>query len=166
MTDAANDRTERVRDFERGTDRFERQIQIKAPRHKVWQAIADAQQFGQWFGCALQGSFVAGQPIKGKITDPPGYEHLPMELQVEKIEPETRLSFRWHPYAIEPGVDYSHEPTTLVEFILEEQDGGTLLTISESGFDAIPAQRRAEAYRMNGKGWAIQAERIARHVGG
>ncbi len=166
MTDAAKDSTARVVGFERSTDRFERQIHVKAPRSKVWRAIADSQQFGQWFGCALVGPFVEGQAIQGKITDPPGYEHLPMELLVEKIEPETRLSFRWHPYAIEAGVDYSHEPMTLIEFVLEEAGGGTSLTISESGFDAIPEQRRAEAYRMNGKGWAIQAERIARHVGG
>lgn len=166
MTEAAKDSTDRVQGFERGTDRFERQIHMKAPRSKVWQAITDAKQFGQWFGCELRGDFVAGQPIKGKITDPPGYEHLPMELAVQQIQPETKFSFRWHPYAVDGDVDYSKEPTTLIEFVLEEQDGGTLLTISESGFDAIPEQRRAEAYRNNGQGWAIQAQRIARHVGG
>lgn len=166
MTEAANDSTDRVQGFERGTDRFERQIHMKAPRSKVWQAITDAKQFGQWFGCELRGDFAAGQPIQGKINDPPGYEHLPMELQVQQIEPETRFSFRWHPYAVEGEVDYAKEPTTLIEFVLEDRDGGTLLTISESGFDAIPEHRRAEAYRNNGKGWAIQAQRIARHVGG
>jgi uncharacterized protein YndB with AHSA1/START domain len=157
---------ETVENIERGPDRIEKRISIHAPRTKVWKALADSQQFGAWFGCALNGPFVAGELITGKITNPPGYEHLPMELWVERIEPERLFSFRWRPYAIEPGVDYSKEPRTLVEFVLEEQAGGkdTLLTISESGFDGIPEHRRAEAFRMNSGGWSIQAERIAKHV--
>lgn len=157
-----------VKTIDRGTDRIEKQLLIRAPRPKVWRALADSKQFGAWFGCALDGPFVAGETTTGKITDPPGYEHFVMELVVERVEPERLLSFRWRPYAIKPDVDYSHEPRTLVEFVLEERGGGeeTLLTISETGFDGIPEHRRAEAFRMNSGGWSIQAERIAKHVGG
>jgi uncharacterized protein YndB with AHSA1/START domain len=151
---------------ERTPDRIEKQILLRAPRARVWKALTDSSEFGAWFGCALDGPFVAGAITTGKITDPPGYEHLVMELQVERIDEARGFAFRWHPYAIERGVDYSHEPTTLVEFVLEDRPDGTLLTISESGFERIPAHRRAEAFRMNAQGWAIQAERVQRHVGG
>jgi len=146
------------------TDRIERQVQLKSPRSRVWQALADAESFGSWFGVKLIGQrFVPGQYTRGNITYP-GYEHVVFEALVERIEPERYLSFRWHPYAIDPNNDYSDEPTTLVEFTLEEQAGGTLLRVVESGFDRIPAARRQEAYRMNSGGWDAQMENIRRHV--
>jgi len=145
------------------TDRIEKRVELRAPRTKVWRAIADSQQFGQWFGCALEGPFVQGAAIRGRITHP-GYEHLTFELFVERIEPERCFAYRWHPYAVDPATDYSQEPTTLVEFRLEEADVGTRLTISESGFDQIPAERRDEAFRMNDGGWTVQTTNIELHV--
>lgn len=146
------------------TDRIERQIHIKAPRSKVWRALADAESFGAWFGVALKGKyFVAGERCEGNITYP-GYEHLVWKVLVERIEPERLLSFRWHPYAVDTHVDYSQEPTTLVEFILEETAEGTLLRLVESGFDLIPASRRAEAFRMNSQGWDAQMKNIDDYV--
>lgn len=146
------------------TDRIERQIHIKAPRSKVWRVLADAESFGNWFGVALKGKhFVAGEPIEGNITYP-GYEHLLWQVVVERIEPEHLLSFRWHPYAIDPKVDYSLEPTTLVVFELEEVRDGTLLRLVESGFDRIPPGRRMEAFRMNSDGWDQQMKNIDTYV--
>lgn len=146
------------------TDRIERQIHIKAPRSKVWRALADAESFGDWFGVALKGKrFVAGEPCEGNITYP-GYEHLAWNVIVERIEPERLLSFRWHPYAIDPSVDYSNEPATLVQFELEETAEGTLLRLVESGFDQIPPHRRAEAFRMNSGGWDAQMKNIDTYV--
>src|SRR5262245_58213652 len=123
------------------TDRIEKRVVLKAPRSRVWRAIADTAQFGSWFGVRLQGTFKEGAAIRGAITHP-GYEHLTLELVVETIQPEEYFSYRWHPYAVDPSVDYSHEPTTLVEFRLEETAEGTVLTIAESGFDRIPLTRR------------------------
>ena len=145
------------------TDRIEKKIVLHAPRSRVWRAIADAKEFGSWFGVVLESPFAAGARVRGKITEP-GYEHVVMEITIERIEPERLFSYRWHPYAIEPGVDYSSEPTTLVEFRLEEVPGGTALTITESGFDQIPAARRMEAFRMNDQGWTEQVKRIERYV--
>jgi uncharacterized protein YndB with AHSA1/START domain len=146
------------------TDRIERQIHIRAPRSKVWRALADAESFGDWFGVVLKGKrFVAGEPIEGNITYP-GYEHVIWKVVVERIEPERLLSFRWHPYAIDPDTDYSHEPTTLVSFELEETGDGTLLRLVESGFDQIPAHRRLEAFRMNSNGWDQQMKNIDAYV--
>jgi uncharacterized protein YndB with AHSA1/START domain len=146
------------------TDRIEKKALLRAPRARVWRALTDAREFGQWFGVDLAGTFAPGARLQGKITHK-GYEHLTMDLTVERMEPERLVSWRWHPYAIDPGVDYSGEPTTLVVFELEEVESGTQLTVVESGFDRIPAARRAEAYRMNDEGWAAQMESIARHVG-
>jgi uncharacterized protein YndB with AHSA1/START domain len=146
------------------TDRIERQIRIKAPRAKVWRALADAESFGAWFGVSLKGKrFVAGEPCEGPITYP-GYEHLVWKVVVERVEPERLLSFRWHPYAVDPQVDYSQEPTTLVTFELEEIPEGTLLRLVESGFDRIPAHRRPEAFRMNSGGWDMQMQNIDAYV--
>jgi uncharacterized protein YndB with AHSA1/START domain len=146
------------------TDRIERKVLIKAPRARVWRAVSDAGEFGDWFGVNFKGkTFEAGKHIQGKITYP-GYEHLTMEVLIEQIVAQQLLTFRWHPYAIDPKVDYSHEPTTLVEFELAEVEGGTMLTVVESGFDKIPLARRADAFRMNSSGWDEQMENIKKHV--
>lgn len=148
------------------TDRIESRVHLGAPRAKVWRALADPAEFGAWFGVAFEPgqAFAAGRSVRGRIIHP-GYEHLTFEVAVERIEPERLLSFRWHPYAVDPAVDYSKEPTTLVVFELADAPGGTTLTVVESGFDAVPAARRAEAFRMNSQGWAAQMGNIARHVG-
>ena len=121
--------------------------------------------FGAWFRVKLEGSFQAGKTIRGRITHP-GYEHVVFEAQVERVEPETLFSYRWHPYAVDPKVDYSKEPTTLVVFELADVPEGTQLTVVESGFDQVPPHRRLEAFRMNSGGWGGQMENIVRHVGG
>ncbi|HLJ43592.1 MAG TPA: SRPBCC family protein [Candidatus Binataceae bacterium] len=145
------------------SDRIEKQIDIKAPVARVWRAIADYREFGTWFRVAMEGPFVAGKEARGRITYP-GKEHLMMTVAVQRIEPERLLSFTWHPYAIDPNTDYSAEPSTLVEFILEPVADGTRLTVVESGFDALPPHRRDLAFRMNEGGWAIQVQNIAQHV--
>jgi uncharacterized protein YndB with AHSA1/START domain len=147
------------------SDRIEKKITLRAPRSRVWKALTDTAELGAWFGVKLEGRFVVGESIKGKITHP-GYEHLDWEVTVERMDPEQLFSFRWHPYAIDQKVDYSKEPTTLVEFRLTEVAEGTLLTVVESGFDKIPAGRRDEAFRMNDGGWAAQMTNIERHVAG
>jgi uncharacterized protein YndB with AHSA1/START domain len=147
------------------TDRIEKQVLIKAPGARVWRALANAEEFGTWFGVALEGKrFAVGQHVQGHITYP-GYEHLVFDILVERIEPERLLSFRWHPAAIDTTVDYSTEPTTLVVFELAPAEGGTLLRVVESGFDALPEARRATAFRLNASGWEEQMHNIDRHVG-
>jgi uncharacterized protein YndB with AHSA1/START domain len=145
------------------TDRIEKEIVLRAPRSRVWHALADAEQFGAWFGMKVEGAFAPGATVHGQITIP-GHELVTIEIAIERMDPESRLSYRWHPYPVESGVDYSNEPMTLVEFQLEEVAGGTHLRVVESGFDHIPLARRAEAFRMNDAGWAEQLENIARHV--
>ena len=145
------------------TDRIEKTVTLRAPRARVWRALTTADEFGSWFRVKLDGAFTEGATVRGKITIP-GYEHVTMEMQIERIEPERYFSYRWHPYAVDPKVDYSAEPATLVEFTLEEAGGGTVLTIVESGFDRIPIARRAEAFRMNDNGWTGQIKNIERHV--
>ena len=146
------------------TDRIERKILLKASRARVWRALSSAEEFGSWFGVNFKGkTFVAGQAVQGKITYP-GYEHIVMEVFIERVVPERLLSWRWHPAAIDPAVDYSQEPTTLVEFELAEAEGGVLLTVVESGLDAIPPARRASVYRMNSSGWDEQMRNVEKHV--
>lgn len=145
------------------TDRIEKNILLRAPRSRVWKALTNAEEFGTWFRVKLNGGFEVGKRITGKITYP-GYEHLSMDVTVEKMEAEKLFSYRWHPGATEVGVDYSKEPTTLVEFRLEEAEGGTMLTIVESGFDKVPKERRDEAFRSNTQGWAEQLQNIRGHV--
>lgn len=147
------------------TDRIERSILINAPRERVWRALSDAEQFGTWFGADLTGqAFTAGQRARGRITHP-GYEHIFFEADIERIEPPSLLSYRWHPYAVDAAIDYSGEEPTLVTFTLEDAPGnGTLLTVVESGFDKLPPHRRLEAYRMNSGGWDAQLDNIKRHV--
>jgi uncharacterized protein YndB with AHSA1/START domain len=144
-------------------DRIDKQIELKAPVSKVWRALTDHQEFGEWFRVKLEGPFVVGEVAGGFITWP-GYEHLRMEVVVQKIEPERFFSYTWHPYAIDPKVDYSKETPTLVEFTLEKNGEGTLLKVTESGFDKIPAARRSEAFRMNENGWGQQLKNIESHV--
>ena len=147
------------------TDRIEKTIVLRAPRARVWRAVAQAEEFGAWFGLALEGTFAPGARLSGRLTTP-GHEHLTLEITVERVEPEHLLSYRWHPYALEPGVDYASEPTTLVEFHLADVADGTQLTVVESGFDRIPPERRVIAFRMNEQGWAEQLTHIARYVAG
>lgn len=136
---------------------------IEAPIERVWRAIADHREFGAWFKVALDQPFAAGEASTGHITHP-GYEHIRWNAEIVAIEPPRRLALRWHPYAIDPDVDYSHEPTTLVEFTLSERDGGTEVEVVESGFAALPATRRDQAFRMNAQGWEQQLINVRQHL--
>jgi uncharacterized protein YndB with AHSA1/START domain len=147
------------------TDRIERETVLRAPRARVWRALTDPVEFGTWFGVKLDGPFTVGETTRAQLTYP-GYEHVTLELVTEKVEAQALLAFRWHPYAVQPDVDYSKEPMTLVELRLSDAEGGTLLRVTESGFDAIPASRRAEAFRMNDGGWEEQLENVRAHVEG
>ena len=144
-------------------DRIEKSVLLRAPRARVWRALADVEAFGEWFGVKLTGSFAPGARLRGQVTHK-GYEHVPFEITIERMEPERLFSWRWHPHAIDPHADYSAEPTTLVVFELEEVTGGTLLTVVESGFEGIPLHRRGEAYRGNEQGWTLQMQAIERYV--
>jgi uncharacterized protein YndB with AHSA1/START domain len=144
-------------------DRIEKRIELKAPVSRVWRALTDYREFGEWFRVKLDGPFVAGEVSRGHVTHP-GYEHVVWEAAVQKMEPEKLFSFTWHPYAIDPKMDYSKETPTLVEFKLEKTGNGTLLLLTESGFDKIPSGRRDEAFRKNDGGWTAQMKNIERHV--
>jgi uncharacterized protein YndB with AHSA1/START domain len=148
------------------TDRIEKTIILRAPRARVWRALADAKEFGEWFGVDLTGQrFVPGGVARGPVLHEK-YRHLTWEATIEEIVPERRISWRWHPSATDAGRDYSNEPTTLVTFEISDVPEGTKLTLVESGFDAIPPDRRADAYRGNEGGWTQQMVAIERHVGG
>jgi uncharacterized protein YndB with AHSA1/START domain len=167
-------------------DRIEKHVTLRAPVSRVWRAIADAQEFGRWFGVKLDGEFAAGKAVRGtfdgelneaaiaehqkKVGLPPSKVRMPERnavfCTVERIEPERYFSFRWIPYGVDAEIDPKNEPTTLVEFRLEKVAEGTLLTIVESGFERVPANRRERAFRMNEGGWAAQAETIKKHVEG
>jgi uncharacterized protein YndB with AHSA1/START domain len=144
-------------------DRIEKRIELTAPVSRVWRALTDHQEFGDWFKVKMEAPFVAGKVALGQITHP-GYEHVQMRMTVVTIEPERLFSFTWHPYGIDPKVDYSKETPTLVEFRLEKSAVGTLLEITESGFDKVPKERRDEAFRMNDSGWAQQVKNIESYV--
>jgi uncharacterized protein YndB with AHSA1/START domain len=144
-------------------DRIEKRIELNAPVSRVWRALTDYREFGEWFRVRLDGPFVAGQVSRGHITYP-GYENLKWEAAVQKMEPERFFSFTWHPYAVDPKIDYLKETPTLVEFTLEKTKSGTLLLLTESGFDKIPGDRRLEAFRMNDGGWTEQMKNIEKHV--
>lgn len=156
------------------TDRIEKQVLLRAPRERVWRAISDSRQFGSWFGVEFDGPFVAGARMTGRIVptsvdtevarSQKPYEGSAFEFSIDRIEPMRLFSFRWHPFAVEPGVDYSKEPTTLVVFELEEMSGGVMLTITESGFDRIPLERRAKAFASNDQGWAAQAKLVEKFL--
>jgi uncharacterized protein YndB with AHSA1/START domain len=145
------------------SDRIEKSTALKAPVERVWRALTDHAEFGAWFRVKLDGPFLPGQMSRGRITYP-GFEHLRWEAEVVAMEKPRRFAFTWHPYAVDPEVDYSEEPSTLVEFRLEPIPDGTRLTVVESGFDALPDHRRAEALRSNEGGWAEQVENIKAHL--
>ncbi|MDQ0474071.1 SRPBCC family protein [Labrys wisconsinensis] len=145
------------------SDRIEKTIDLKAPVDRVWRAITDHVEFGQWFRVKLDGPFVPGEASTGHITYP-GFEHIRWNARVERMEAPRLFAFTWHPYAIDPAVDYSGETPTRVEFTLTPTAEGTRLTVVESGFDAIPVHRRDEAFRMNDGGWAEQVRNIRAHV--
>lgn len=156
------------------TDRIEKKILLRAPRQRVWRALSDSSEFGRWFGAKFDGPFVPGATIRAVVAQTAvdaevaqaqkEFEGTPFEIVVEKMEPERLLSFRWHPFAIEPGIDYSAEPTTLVEFVLEEQDNAVILTVTESGFDRIALARRAKAFSANEQGWSMQVKLIEKYL--
>lgn len=146
------------------TDRIEQSVDLKAPFERVWRALTDPVEFGAWFGWRVAGDFVVGEASRGPITYR-GMEHVIMEIRVTAIEPPTRFAFIWHPYAIDPKVDYSGEAETTVVFTLAPTATGTRLTVVESGFDALPVHRRTDALRMNTRGWAEQMGNIDAHVG-
>jgi len=156
------------------TDRIVKSVVLHAPRERVWRAISEADRFGAWFGVDFDGPFVAGAEVTGRIAPTQvdadvaklqaPHTGKPFRFRVGRIEPMSRLELRWHPYAIDPAVDYSREPMTTIEFVLEDAEGGTKLTITESGFDRIPLARRAEAYRANEGGWTHQARLVRKYV--
>lgn len=144
------------------TDRIEKQIVLRATPARVWRALSNAREFGTWFGAEFTDDFVPGKEARGKVK----YQgkELTMAFVVERMEPERLLAFRWHPFAVDPAVDYSSEPMTRVELVLAPVPEGTRLTVTETGFDQLPIARRAKAFEMNSGGWAQQMENIARHV--
>lgn len=156
-------------------DRIVKTTVLKAPRDRVWRAVSDSQQYGAWFGARFDGAFTAGAKLTATIVpteadadvakSQEAYRGRTFTFEVERVEPPKLIAFRWHPYAVDQSVDYSKEPTTLIVFELEEVDGGTKLTITESGFDKIPLARRAEAFRMNEGGWQAQLMLIEKYVG-
>ena len=156
------------------TDRIEKKILLHAPLQQVWRALSDSTEFGTWFGVKFDGPFAPGASMRGAIVPTQvnaevakaqkPYEGLPFEITIEKMEPERLFSFRWHPFAIERGVDYSAEPTTLVVFALEEVPGGVMLTVTESGFDQIPLARRAKAFTANEQGWGMVVKLVEEYL--
>jgi len=155
-------------------DRIEKKILLHAPLERVWRAISDSSEFGQWFGVKFDAPFVPGTALRGTIVgttvDPEvakmqkAFEGKPFQITIEQMVPERLFSFRWHPHALEPGFDYSVEPTTLVAFALEQTADGVLLTVSESGFDQIPLARRAKAFMANDQGWSVQVRLISEYL--
>lgn len=156
------------------TDRIEKKILLHAPRQRVWRALADSKEFGNWFGIKFDGPFTPGVKVTGVLVgtkaDPEvakaqkQHEGLRMQITIERMETERLFSFRWHPFAIDPAVDYSAEPTTLVEFALDEAPGGVMLTVTESGFDQIPLARRAKAFEANEGGWGTMVKVLGAHL--
>jgi uncharacterized protein YndB with AHSA1/START domain len=156
------------------TDSIQKKILLKASRSRVWRALTDSSEFGYWFGMTFNGPFLAGKPIRGIMASTgvnaevasaqSKYQGLPFDIAIETLKPESLFSFRWHPHAIEKGVDYSAEPTTLVEFVLEEVSDGVLLTVTESGFDKIPLERRAKAFSANDGGWTMVIKLIEEYL--
>ena len=145
------------------TDRIEKSIAIAAPVERVWRALTDHEEFGTWFRVKVEGPFVLGETSRGRVTHP-GYEHVKWEARVVAMEAPSLFAYTWHPYAVDPDKDYSAEPQTRVEFRLEPDGEGTNLTVVESGFDSLPAERRDEALRMNTGGWEAQMKTVKAHA--
>src|SRR5882672_10145932 len=146
-------------------DRIVKKTFLRIPRLRLWQALTDAREFSKWFMADLPGPFAPGARQRGRVTYP-GYEHLTMDMTIERMDAPRVFSWRWHPNAADVDRDYSGEPTTLVVFELEEAPGGTLLSVTESGFDRLPDERRADAFRSNERGWTLQLESIEKYIGG
>jgi uncharacterized protein YndB with AHSA1/START domain len=156
------------------TDRIQKQVELRAPIERVWRAISDSHEFGRWFGVRFDGPFVEGAPVTAAIAPTTVDDEVAKRQephtgvkstwQIVAIEPQRRFAYRWHPFAVDPDVDYDQEPTTLVEFNLSETPEGVLLTITESGFDAIPEARRAASFEANAEGWAIQTELVRKYL--
>ncbi|AZE83256.1 hypothetical protein C4J98_1842 [Pseudomonas orientalis] len=145
-------------------DRIERKVLLNASRKQVWEALTNAERFGDWFGIALKGkTFVAGETLEAQITYP-GYEHVVWKARIERILPQTLFSFWWHPFAVDKGIDYDKEEPTLVEFTLEDRAPGILLRVVESGFDKVPQARRQKAFKMNSRGWDEQMGNIENYL--
>jgi len=147
------------------TDRIEKTVVLKAPRSRVWRGLTNSTEFGTWFRAIFTEEFVEGAVLRARITYP-GWEHMTMEIRIVRMEPERYFAFRWHPHEVDLSKDYAAEPTTLVEFTLDDAPDGTRLTVVESGFDALPPGRRDEAFRANDAGWTEQLQNIARHAAG
>ncbi|MHB1608633.1 MAG: SRPBCC family protein [Acidiferrobacter sp.] len=147
------------------SDRIERSIVIQAPRRRVWRALTTAEEFGRWFGVNLEGqAFEGGRGARGSLVYP-GYEHIVFDVVVERVEVMELFSYRWHPYAVDPSVDYTTEQPTLVTFTLTDAPrNSTLLAVVESGFDLVPPHRRLEAFRMSSRGWEYQLDNLMQHV--
>jgi uncharacterized protein YndB with AHSA1/START domain len=146
------------------SDRIQREIFLRAPVSRVWQALATAREFGTWFGVDLEGEFTPGARLTGRVAHP-GYQHLTWDVTIERVEAPRILAWRWHPHAIDADADYSSEATTLVEFELDDVEGGTRLRVTESGFDRLPSERHDIAYRGNADGWTAQLQAIHAHIG-
>lgn len=156
------------------TDRIEKSILLRAPHARVWRALTNAEEFGKWFGMRVEAPFAPGAQVRGVMVPTTvdadiaraqqPHEGTPFEITIDRIEPERLFSFRWHPFSVEPGMDYSHEPTTLIVFTLEDVPGGVRLTVTESGFDRIPLERRAKAFTANEQGWALVVTLIEKYV--
>lgn len=142
---------------------IEKSIEIKASRSRVWKALTDSKEFGAWFGINIEGPFKVGKVSSGKITIE-GFTHVPWNSTIKAMEEPSYFAYTWHPYAVDPDVDYSGEPETLVEFWLEESDGQTSVRVRETGFDNLPPHRIADALRANTHGWGAQLENIKKHV--
>ena len=157
------------------TDIIEKKVLLRASRKRVWLALSDSTEFGTWFGMRFNGPFAPGARMNGVIVPTTvnaevaraqkPYEGTAFDITIEQMELERLFSFRWHPGAIDPGVDYSVEPTTLVAFVLEQAPDGVLLTITESGFDRIPLARRAKAFTQNEQGWTMVVKLIEEYLG-
>jgi uncharacterized protein YndB with AHSA1/START domain len=145
-------------------NRIEKHVDLKAAPSRVWKALTDHKEFGEWFGVKLEAPFIVGKTVPGKLMYP-GFEHLKWAVDVKKMEVERLFSFTWHPYPVDASIDYDKETPTLVEFSLQAKGTGTHLVVTESGFEKIPANRRLEAFRMDTEGWIEQMENIAKYVG-
>jgi uncharacterized protein YndB with AHSA1/START domain len=156
------------------TDRIEKRIVLHAPLARVWRALSDSAEFGAWFGMRFTAPFAPGAVMHGVIVPTTvnaqvadaqkPYEGIPFNITIEQLVPERIFSFRWHPGAVEPGYDYSAEPTTLVVFTLEDTPDGVLLTVTETGFDQIPLERRLKAFTANEQGWTMVMTLIADYL--